>query len=197
MSLQICTSEWMISNPRGTGLSAAWLPRIVSERFAESVKDGEVSRAPDPVPVIDVDLIWTNNTGAWQNCHLIVERAPRSIVTSNPNTIVLEDGVSWDVGVSPRAAVPISSGDGIGARIKTTPNILNETIYGRLFVDWDGWCSRYAIGTVADGETVQVRYQCTLTTPGSWRGGSSPLHQAHARWARLFLWAAPLLEVVP
>lgn len=197
MSLQICTSEWMASGPQGTGFSPAWLPRIVAERFAGSAKDGEVSRAPDPVPVIDTMLTWTNTTGAWQDCRLVVHRASRSVITSNPNTVVLDDGVSWDVGQSPRAALPTVSADGVGARIKTTPNILNETIYGRLFNDWDDWTSIHTIGAVAAGETVDIRYQCALTTPGQWRGGSSPLHQSFARWARLLLWAAPLLEVTP
>ncbi|WP_029926370.1 DUF7172 family protein [Nocardia otitidiscaviarum] len=197
MSLRICTSEWMISGPSGTGLAAAWLPRIAAEHFAVSSRDGQAARAPDAVPLIDADLIWTNTTGAWQDCHLTLHRAPRTIVTSNPNTLVLDDALAWDVGISPRAALPAAVGDGIGARIKTTPTQLNETIYSRLFNDWDDWISTHHIGSVANGETVHIRYQCLMTTPGEWRGGTSPMHQVHARWARLQLLAAPLLEVSP
>ncbi|MCM6774968.1 hypothetical protein NDR87_26345 [Nocardia sp. CDC159] len=196
MSLRICTSEWMISNLRGTDLAEAWLPRVAASRYATSARDGQINNAPDAVPLIDTDLIWTNTTGAWQNCHLGVHRAPRSIVTSNPNTVVLDDAVSWDIGTSPRAALPSAVGAGIGARVKTTPSQLNQTIYSRLFNDWDDWTSLENIGAVAAGETVHVRYQCLLTTPGEWRGGTSPLHQAHARWVRLRLLCAPLLEVI-
>lgn len=196
MSLRICTSEWMISDLNGVDFAEAWLPRVAAVRFATSSKDGQIQNSPDPVPLIDTDLIWTNSTGAWQNCHLGIHRAPRSVITSNPNTVVLDDAWSFDIGVSPQAALPSAVGSGIGARIKTTPSQLNQTIYSRLFNDWDDWISMHQLGAVADGETVHVRYQCLLTTPGEWRGGTSPLYQALARWVRLRLFCAPLLEVV-
>lgn len=198
MSLRICTTEMMLSTPTGTDLAAAWLPRIAAERYATSSGDGQVGHAPDPVPLIDTDLIWTNTSGAWQNVHLIIHRAPRSIVSGNANTVVLDDALSWDVGPSPNAPLPTAAASGIASRVKTTPASLGSQFhwYARLFADFDDWISIEHLGAVAAGETVQIRYQCVVSTPGEWRTGGRALQEAHARWVRLQLLAAPLLEVI-
>ncbi|MGI5216248.1 DUF7172 family protein [Nocardia sp. CA-290969] len=198
MSLKICTTEYMLSTQRGTDLAQAWLPYIPAERFATSSADGQVGQAPDPVPVIDTDLIWTNTSGAWQSLHLITHRAPRSIVSGNANTVVLSDAVSWDIGLSPNAPVPPVTTDGIAGRLKTTPTLLGSRFhwYARLFNDWDDWQTIDALGAIAAGETVQVRYQCVVTTPGEWRTGGNAMQEVNARWVRLQLLAAPLLEVI-
>ncbi|MGA6208071.1 DUF7172 family protein [Nocardia testacea] len=198
MSLKICTTEHMLATMRGLDFAQAWLPRIAAERFATSSADGQVGHAPDPVPVIDTDLIWTNSTGAWQNVHLITHRAPRSTVSGNANTVVLADALSWDIGLSPNAPLPTVTTDTIAGRLKTTPTLLGSQFhwYARLFNDWDDWQTIEHLGGVAAGETVQVRYQCLVSTPGEWRTGGSALQEAHARWVRLQLMAAPLLEVI-
>lgn len=198
MSLKICTTEMMLSDQRGTGLAQAWLPRIAAERFATASADGQVGHAPDPVPIIDTDLIWTNSAGAWQNLHLIVHRAPRSIVSGNANTVVVDDAISWDIGMSPNAPLPTAYSDGIGARAKTTPTLLGSQYhyYTRLFNDFDDWTSIEALGPIAAGETLQVRYQCVVSTPGEWRTGGRALQEVHSRWVRLQVMAAPLIEVI-
>ena len=58
LSLKICTSEYMLSDPNGVGPSRTWYPRIVAERFLESTRDGKIDRAPDPVPMIEEGVIW-------------------------------------------------------------------------------------------------------------------------------------------
>lgn len=196
MSLRICTSEHMISTATGTGLSLAWLPHVAAERVAQSARDGAVSHAPDPVPLIDTDLTWTNNTGGLVNLHLQLRRASRTIITSNPNTVVLDDALSWDIGTNPNAPLPSVTANGIGSRLKKSPKAFGSTVYARVFADFDDWTTFEHLGAAGPDETVHIRYQCVLTTPGEWRLGDRPLHEAHARWARLSLFVAPLLEVI-
>lgn len=191
MSLSICTSAWMFTGPAGTGPNDAWYPRIVRERMLASSRDGSVERAPDPVPFIDGDLAWTNETSAVQVCVLLLHRAPRRMVAANPNTYALDDAISWDVGLSPNAPTPYAQNSGIGARAMNTPATVNQTYYGRLFRSWDSSVRREQIGEVEPGETVHVRYSALYTTPGSWRAPSQGLQVVRAYWAKLQLWAGP------
>ena len=191
MSLVICTSEWMVSAVTGTDVADAWMPRIVAERFAASTKDGSVDRAPDPVPIIDTETSWTNDTGTPQKVFLCTQRAPRLIVAANPNLYVLDDSISWDIGASPNAPTPYATKNGIGAQGKNTPFAVNQVYYGRLFRGWDDGQRWDNIGTVQDGQTVHVRYRALFSTPGSWRAPSQSLQVVRAYWARLRLWASP------
>lgn len=191
MSIAICGSEWMISGPNGTGFADGWLPRIVAQRFVVSTRDGEVQRAPDPVPFIQAEMSWSNDTGATQRCWLGTHRAPRVIVAANPNTYALDDAISWDVGLSPNAPQPYATENGIGARLQTTPNTANEMGYTRMFRGWDDSVRMDEIGEVADGQTVHIRYAALYTTPGSWRAPNQGLQVVRAYWVRLRLWATP------
>lgn len=191
MSVVICSSEWMLSQVTGTDIADAWMPRIVMERFAASVKDGTVDRAPDPVPFIDTEMSWTNDTGTPQNCYLCTHRAPRLIVAANPNLYVLDDAVSWDVDISPNAPAPYATNNGIGAMGRNTPFAVNQVYYGRLFRGWDDSTQWDTIGSVADGETIHVRYSALFNTPGQWRAPSQALQVVRAYWVRLMLWASP------
>lgn len=193
MSIQLCVSEWMISNSSGTGLARAWLPRLVAERFATSTRDGAVDRAPDQLVFIDTDLTWRNTSGAWQAVQLSLHRASRTLITSNPNTVSLDDALSWDIGAAPSAPVPTAVGDGAAIRLKSSPSSETNMIYGKMFHDADDTVSWHELGSVADGETVHVRYRCLFSTPGEWRTAVKPQFEAWARWARLRLWASPWL----
>lgn len=191
MSIPICSSEWMLSGPRGTGFADGWLPRIVGERFVTSTRDGEVQRAPDPVPFIEAELTWANNTGTDQQVWLGTHRAPRVVIAANPNTYALDDALSWDVAVSPNAPAPFAAENGVGARCQTTPFSSNQVGYTRLFRGWDDSVRTDEIGTVPAGETVHVRYAALYTTPGSWRAPNQALQVVRAYWVRLRLFAAP------
>ena len=181
----------MLSTPLGTGLADAWMPRIVTERFVTSTRDGEVARASDPVPFIQAELSWTNSTGVAQRCWLGTHRAPRQIVAANPNAYVLDDAISWDVALSPNAAEPYAAEDGIGAKIQGTPWSYNQMHYARMFRAWDDSVRHDVIGTVPPGDTVHVRYAALYTTPGQWRTPSNALQVVRAFWVRLRLWAVP------
>ncbi|MDE1675132.1 hypothetical protein PWJ90_36625 [Nocardia gipuzkoensis] len=181
----------MFSGPRGTGFAEGWLPRIVAERFTASTRDGDVARAPDPVPFIDAELSWTNTSEVPQQCWVNTHRAPRTIVAANPNTYALDDALSWDVGMSPNAPTPFASENGIGARLLTTPFAVNEVGYTRLFRGWDDSVRFDQVGTVAPEETVHLRYRALFTTPGQWRAPNQALQVVRAYWVRLQLWAVP------
>jgi hypothetical protein len=191
MSLSICSSEWMFSSPRGTGLDASWFPRPVAERFTTSTRDGAVERSPDPVPFIESEISWTNSTDAQQRVWVEIHRAPRVIIASNPNTYVLDDALSWDTGTAPNAPTPYASDDGIGARVSLTPFNLNQIVYGRLFRGWDDSVRYEPIGTLTPGQTVHARYAALYTSPGQWRTPNTALQVVRAYWVRMRLWAAP------
>lgn len=195
MSITICTSEWMFSSPKGTGLSDGWFPRIVAERFVSSTKDGAVDQAPDPVAFIDAEMSWTNTLDTAQECWLNTHRAPRTIVAANPNTYALDDAISWDIGISPNAPTPYASENGIGARLQGTPFAANQVAYARLFRAWDDSVRFDLLGTVQPGQTAHIRYQAQFSTPGTWRAPTNALQIVRAYWVRLQLWGIP--EVTP
>lgn len=196
MSIRVCASAHITSTVDGLSLAPSWHRRIVSEVFAGSSRDGEVQRAPDPVTFIETSMLWTNTTGTAQVVDVHVIRAPRSIVTSEPNAVVLRDGLSWDVSAEPSALPPALGNIGeAGGRIQFSKQSWN-TQYGRLYVDEDRQTYIAPVGVVDPGRSVHVRYRCALQTPGLWREGVQPRHEAFARWVRLRMWAGPLIEEV-
>lgn len=195
MSLKICTSEFMVSDSALTSLSDAWLPTVAAERYATSGKDGDVDRAPDQVPFIDTEILWPNETGDPVHASVSILRAPRSLVTSAPNTLVLDDAWTWDIGVSPSAPTPYGTNSGVGIRYKT--RLSYETLlYTRYFRDFSAYVSWQDLGEVDPGETLHFRYRCLFSTPAEWRTAVNPLHQAQARWARIRLWTSPWITGV-
>lgn len=193
MSLSICTNEWITSDRVGLRFTEAWFPRLVSEQFVGSVQDGDLDRAPDPLPLITADLLWTNSTGTDQHVHVETQRAPRSLVVSNPNTVVLDDAVSWDVGDSPNAPRPSMTRNGIGARLQLTRPSQSTIRFGTTFADRDDGVFMTHIGRVRPDESLHFRYMCLFSTPGAWRTGESPRTEAYARWARLRVFASPMI----
>jgi hypothetical protein len=194
--LSVCTAEYMISDGRGLRLAEQWLPRIVGERAAASTKDGPVDRAPDQIPFIDTDLTWTNRSTEPQHVRVSVERASRTLISSNTNVLALDDAMSWAIGVSPSAPRPQASRSGLGVRIALTRASQPQIQFGRIFADRDGWCSYEDVGLVPPGESVHFRYMCLFSTPGPWRTAPLPRHEAYARWVRLRMWASPHLTAI-
>jgi hypothetical protein len=194
-SLAICTAEWMLSGHTGVDLAPAWFPRLVAEQFIGSARDGDVDRAPDPLPFIAIDLVWTNSTDTAQHVSVAVHRSSRSIVVSNPNTIALDDATSWDVGVNPKAPRPSATRRGMGGRVQVTRPSNSSIQFSRLFADRDDGVFYEHVGQVLPDETLQFRYACLYSTPGAWRVGGTedPRHEAYARWARVRVFAAPML----
>lgn len=190
MSLRICTAEFMISDSVGTGFSAAWLPTMVAERLATSGKDGDVTQAPDQVEFISSEILWTNATDDPVHAMVSIGRASRSLVTSSPNTLVLDDAWTWDVGLSPTAPTPYGTNSGVGIRWQSK-QAFDSLIYTRFFRDFPDSTSYQDIGAIDPGDSVHFRYRCLFSTPGGWRTPVQPLMTAAARYARLRLWTAP------
>lgn len=192
--ISICVGQHMISAPGKLGLAQSWFPRVVAERMVVSTRDGVVERAPDPIVFIDAEMSWTNSTGTLQHARMNVHRASRQLITSNPNTLALDDGCVWDVGVNPNAPAPTPNRSGNGLRLKMTRSYQNDLQFARMFTDLDDWSSLEDIGKVYPGETVHFRYRCVFSTPGEWRTALQPRHEAYARWVRLRLLASPMSE---
>lgn len=190
MSLRVCAAEYLISDSAGTRFSQSWLPTMAAERMATSGRDGAVDRAPDQVPFIESEILWTNPYDEPIHAMISVHRASRFLLTSAPNTLVLDDAWSSDIGPSPSAPLPFSTNSGIGIKLKTRQSF-NALVYARLFRDYPDSVSYVELGAVDPGDTLHFRYRCLFSTPGEWRAAVQPRHEAAARWARLRLFIAP------
>ncbi|UJE15685.1 hypothetical protein SEA_LIGMA_30 [Gordonia phage Ligma] len=205
-SLKICTAEYMISDTNGVGMRRGWFPRVVAEAFLESTKDGAISRAPDPVTMITGDLTWFNNSPDPQVVAVQVHRAPRSVTTTSPNTVVLQDAWTYAVGVSPTADPPTVMQDATGGRLQLDRAYVagDDLVFARLFLDADDSQTLVPVGVVPSMQSMHFRYLCSVQTPGTWTtpgsdaaagaltGGGAGRHEAQARWTRLVAVASPV-----
>ncbi|AWN04236.1 minor tail protein [Gordonia phage Sour] len=206
MSLKLCVSEYMLSDTNGVGMRRGWFPRIVAEAFLESTKDGEIKRAPDPVPMITGDLAWFNNSPDPQVVAVQVHRAPRSVTTTNPNTVLIQDAWTFDIGISPSADTPTVMQDSTGGRLQLDRAYTAgaDLKFGRVFLDTDDAATLVPVGIVPSMQSLHFRYLASVQTPGTWTtqgdggaagaasGGSAGRHEAQARWTRLTALAAPI-----
>lgn len=198
MSVKLCTAEYMLSTTGGLGMSRHWFPRVVAEAFLESTKDGEIKRSPDPVTMIDGDLAWFNNNPDPQVVYVQVIRAPRSVVSQSPGTVVIHDAWSFAVGQSPSADYPSVIQDTFGGRLQfdRPAAAAADLRYCRQFFDGDSTQAWVTIGEVAPQESLHFRYLAAVQTPGVWTTPTEfdARSEAHARWARLLAFATPVGE---
>jgi hypothetical protein len=195
MTVKICTSEYMLGTVAGLGMARHWYPQIVKEAFLESIKDGEITRAPDPVTMIDGDLTYFNNHKDSLMLVVQVLRAPRSIVAQSPNTVVIHDAWSFQIGESPSADFPSVFQNTFGGKMQLDrPSAAAaDLIYGRVFADSDSSQAWVNIGELPAGQSLHFRYLAAVQTPGIWTSPSEfePRWEAQARWTRLLAWATP------
>ncbi|SHT27772.1 Uncharacterised protein [Mycobacteroides abscessus subsp. abscessus] len=196
MSIKVCTSEYMLSTVNGLDMRRNWFPSIVAERFLQSKKDGQISRSPDPVTMIDGDLTYFNNTPDPVYITVQVIRAPRSIVAQNPGTVVVHDAWSWAVGKSPTADFPSVIQDSFGGRgqVDRPENAADKLLFGRFFADGDSSQAWVNVGQLDAQESLHFRYLAAVQTPGVWTSPSEfePRWEAQARWTRLLAFAMPV-----
>lgn len=196
VSIKVCTSDYMLSTVDGMDMRRNWFPRVVAEAFLESTKDGEISRSPDPVTMIDGDLSWFNNSPDPRVLSVQVQRAPRSIVAQNPSTVVIHDAWTFAKGVSPTADYPSIIQDAFGGRtqVDRPENRAEDLRYARFFVDGDSSAAWVEVGEVPSMHSLHFRYLCAVQTPGTWTAPSEfePRWEAQARWARLRFFATPV-----
>lgn len=195
MSLKITTSEYMLSSVNGLGMRRCWTPRVVAEAFLESTKDGDIKRAPDPVTMIKGDMAWYNNSDSVQMVAVMVHRAPRSVVSTAPVTVTIQDGWSYATGVAPEADYPSLEQDQCGGKlILDQPEVLPaDMLFGRFFLDVDETQTWVEIGSVYPGNSLHFRYLCAVQTPGEWKKPTEfdVRYEAYSRWARLVALAWP------
>lgn len=199
MSLKLCTAEYMISSVAGIGVAQTWLPRVVSEQFLESTKDGEIKLSPDPVTMIDGDLTWFNNSDDRQRVAVSVHRAPRMVVAQSPSTVVIHDAWSHQIGRSPEADFPSVIADTFGGRLQIDRAAVaaNDIQFGRYILIGDDSTRWVEVGVVPPRQAFHFRYIASVQTPGTWTipGVDSdvvPRWEAHARWTRLRAMAVPV-----
>ena len=120
---------------------------------------------------------------------MLVHRAPRSIVSTNPVTVVIHDAYAWAVGVSPQAEYPSIGLDQFGGKLMLdrASTGADDLKYGVYFLDCDDSQSYVDIGVLPVGESLHFRYLCAVQTPGVWTKPSdgNPKYEAHASWTRL------------
>lgn len=196
MSIKVCTSEYMLSTVNGLDMRRNWFPSIVAERFLQSKKDGQISRSPDPVTMIDGDLTYFNNTPDPVYITVQVIRAPRSIVAQNPGTVVIHEAWSWAVGKSPTADFPSVIQDSFGGRgqVDRPENAADKLLFGRFFADGDSSQAWVNVGQLDAQDSLHFRYLAAVQTPGVWTTPSEfePRWEAQARWTRLLAFAMPI-----
>lgn len=196
MSIKVCTSEYMLSTVNGLDMRRNWFPSVVAERFLQSKKDGQISRSPDPVTMIDGDLTYFNNTPDPVYITVQVIRAPRSIVAQNPGTVVIHDAWSWAVGKSPTADFPSVIQDSFGGRgqVDRPENAADKLLFGRFFADGDSSQAWVNVGQLDAQDSLHFRYLAAVQTPGVWTTPSEfePRWEAQARWTRLLAFAMPI-----
>lgn len=195
MSIKVCVAPNLISTVNGIGLARTWFPRIVKEAFLESTKDGEIERSPDPVTMIEGDLTFFNNSDADLQMWVHVLRAPRSIVTTNPVTVVIHDSWSWAVGVNPQADYPSVNQDSFGGKLQIDKASTSgeDLKFGRYFLDGDDCETSVDIGLVPAMESLHFRYRAAVQTPGVWTTPTetTPMYEAKAFWTRLQAFTIP------
>lgn len=195
MSLKVCVGPHMISNVNGTAPARTWYPQVVKQAFLGSTKDGEIERSPDPVTMIEGDLPVANNNLFPIFVRVQVHRAPRSIVSTNPVTVVIHDAYSYAVGVSPQAEYPSVGLDQFGGKLQLDRAATNadDLKYGRYFLDCDDTQRYVTIGIIPPGQSLHFRYLCAVQTPGVWTKPTedTPRYEAHAYWTRLVALGMP------
>ena len=195
MGLALCCAEHMISDRNGIGLRSTWFPRVVDEAMLKATKDGEIQYAPDPVTTIEGSLYWFNNTPDDQSVSVLVKRAPRSIITTNPCTVTLQDAWTFQVSKNPTADDPAISTDGFGGKLmkNTASTAADKLEFCRLFLDCDVSQVWVPLGVVPAREAFHFRYLCAVFTPGLWIEAEKPAprYEAKARFTRLIAFASP------
>lgn len=195
MGLALCTAEHMISDRNGIGMRSTWFPRIVDEAMLKAEKDGDISYAPDPVTTIEGSLYWFNNSPDDQVVSVLVKRAPRSIITTNPCTVTLQDAWTHQVSDNPAADDPAIGTDGFGGKLlkNTASTEADKLEYGRLLMDTDVSQCWVPLGVVPPREAFHFRYLCAIFTPGLWIEAEKPTpkYSVTARFTRLIAFASP------
>lgn len=198
MSIKVCTSDHIVSTTAGMGMRRSWLPGYLKGSYLLSTKDGEIERSPDPVTMIEGDLSFYNGSGGPREVWVSVQRAPRSIVTTQPATVILQEAYTFDIGVDPSAEEPSVFRDAFGGKMQTDKAATSgkDLKYGRYFLDDLDSLVKVPCGVVPVGQGLHFRYICAVQTPGVWTTPTEepPRYEANARYVRLIADSLPAME---
>lgn len=196
----ICIDENLTTDDVGLPRLQRWsVPRPVVDVRVQSGGDGRLTRPEISLPgkkMIDRTVEWVNDTPLEQPVRIVVTRASRSILTSNPNAIQVRDRWTYAIDSEPEEPVTTSIFNGqFGGAVDFGTNSVSEPEPGRLWL-WAGtnredeWISPL----LAPGSKLKMWYQCYVWTPPPWSNNAnknSPEHEVYVNWARLQLIAYP------
>lgn len=187
----ICTTPYLRSSVRGVDYSDLAFYTPILDTLVTSTKDGKVEHTPDPLPIIQSRMNFTNTSSVDRALILEIKRPARSITTENTNMLRLRDALSWSFGETALALEPSFQSDygSAALRIKKTPFAYRKTLeYIRMTYQWGGSDLLVPLGTLKAGDTSDIRYECLLDTPGEFREWEKGLYSVSALYARVVLW---------
>lgn len=194
--LKVCTTDYLKSTTRGVEYSELhFYARLLDSFLTATKQDDAVQHVPDPLPVIQGRLNYTNANAVPVKLILEIRRASRAMLVGNTNMIRLRDSVSWDFGTTAEAIPPSFSTDyGAAAlRTKKTPFSFKSATEYYVGISW--WGASYNLvdlGTIPAGHTSDIQYECLLDTPNEFRpwdnGKAQEKFGVKARYAQLLLW---------
>lgn len=194
----VCVSRNLTITAGALGIAPWSVFRLVADVTGTSTGDGSLSaqtRLPGKL-MIDQQVSWTSDSQLPTRMLLRVTRAYRSIITSNPNAVQLREAIEHAIDATPRVPDPsrlVFSQCGY-ALDHGTDNAALPWI-GRAFLDVDSTSTDvWFTDSLPAGSTLNVHYRTYAWTPPPYSNnanGNSPHHEAHARWTRLQLFAAP------
>jgi len=195
-NLKIATAEYMLSTTCGLGVAQTWLPTVVEQAFLQSVNDGTIQIAPDPVTMISGSLTWYNAAADPVVMWMLIHRAPRAIVAQDPSTVIITDAWSFQVGSNPAVTSPAVTDDWFGGKlmIDRPSTIAANLTYARYFLQGDDSVTYVPIGQVDAGQTLVFSYLAGVQTPGVWTTPTTfqGEYEAYAYWTRLVALASPV-----
>jgi hypothetical protein len=198
---EVCTSRNLDVTSGVLGLEPWSVPRMVSQVVANSGADGSISSSglisqPGRL-LISATQSWVSDSSLPLMMRLVVSRAYRSMVVSNPNAVQMWD--SWNVAVDATPRDPdsynlVNSLCTLGFDVGT--NNVAQPYAGVISQDYPATASEEWF-TLPPGSTLNVKYRCYVWTPPPWSNNAnanSPSHSASARSTTLRLWAFPTAD---
>lgn len=196
----VCIDENLTTSNVGLPLMQRWaVPRLVASVRAASGGDGRLTKSEISLPgkpLINRTVEWVNDTPLEQPVRILVTRASRSILTSNPNAIQVRDRWTYAIDAEPEDPTVTSIFNGqFGGAIDLGTNSVSEPEPGRLWL-WAGTNSEdeWISPKLQPGQKLKMWYKCFVWTPPPWSNNAnknSPEHEVYVNWTRLQLIAHP------
>lgn len=193
----VCIGEGLTTDEAGQlRVQPYTVPRPVSDGRALASGDGALGQVINLPGLLRLNYAasWRNDTPVPQGIKIMVVRASRSIVTSNPNAVQFRDRWTWAVDRPPSRPVVTTQHNGrVGAGLDLQTNTVGEPLPGVLWTWEDTNCvEEWLPRELQPGQQVNVWYQAYVWTPPPWSNNAnknSPRHEARANWVRVILWA--------